>query len=416
MLDKFSNLNQLLIYRNIIEDPLLQEVCEFLASTRNKYPFDLFHKLINKSEQLGLSGNLLKSYILYLISTDENTLSRIAEKTGGQIGASLHQAALHDIALLKKFITQDISWFENKDIFINNYSPTNSVGKPYLELLRPYFYDETRTYSYEEILEKLLAHYVSYGYGEFVNHNAFRWHKEKGLQGIVHCDPIRLQDLIGYDRQKNALIKNTECFISGKPSCNVLLTGDRGTGKSSSVKALVNHYFLQGLRLVEVGKHDLPNFYEILNTLRNIRKKFIIFLDDLSFEEFEIEYKHLKSVMEGGIESKPDNVLIYATSNRLHLIRENWKDRSEQNEDIHHADTVNEKLSLSDRFGITLLYSSPTQEQYLKIIEELATKNNLTIPLDILKAESLKWERAHGGRSGRTAKQFIMYIMGDTKQ
>jgi predicted AAA+ superfamily ATPase len=409
----YSQLDQLLIYRNIMKDTVVEEVCDFLAGTQNTLPFDLFYKLIQKSEQLGLTGNILKSYIIYLISLDENALSMMAEKTGGQIGASLRKAAVHDIAILKNFIHHDISFFDNPDIPINNYVPTSTLRKSFLEVLQPYFLYNHETYSHEQVLDKLIEHYVSYGYGELVNHTAFRWHKDKGLQGIIHCDPIRLTDLIGYDRQKNALIKNTEAFISGKPSCNVLLAGDRGTGKSSSVKALVNHYFLHGLRLVEVAKQDLPYFHDIVKVLRNMGKKFIIFLDDLSFEEFEVEYKHLKSVMEGGIESKPNNVLIYATSNRMHLIRENWRDRNEKDGDVHYSDTVNEKLSLSDRFGITLTYISPSQVEYLKIIEELAAKNNITLPLDMLKSEALKWERAHAGRSGRTAQHFIMHLLGD---
>ena len=415
MTNTTSNLDQLLLYRNIIKDELIQKVCIFLKGTQENPPFDLFYQLIQKSEELGLSGNVLKSYLVHLIALDENTLSIIAEKTGGEIGASLRFAALHDITILKKFINQDLDFFETQDLLINHYSPTSSIRKKYLEELSPFFLDKSGIHSPKKILNQLIAHYVSYGYGEFVNHTAFRWNTAKGLEGIIHCDPIKLDDLIGYERQKKVLVQNTEAFITGKPACNVLLTGDRGTGKSSSVKALVNHYFSNGLRLVEVGKHDLPHLYDLLKYLGNLGKKFIIFLDDLSFEEFEIEYKHLKSIMEGGIETKPNNVLIYATSNRMHLVRESWNDRNEKNNDIHHFDTVNEKLSLSDRFGITVSYFSPNQEDYLKIVVELARKNNITTPLDILQGEALKWERAHAGRSGRKAQQFITHILGDYK-
>ena len=411
----YSHLDQLLIYRNILQDEIVQEVCEFLTGTRNNLPFGLFYKLIQKSEQLELSGNILRSYIIHLIAMDENTFSRVAEKTDGHIGDSLRQAVIHDTTILRKFINQDLVSLSSAELPINYYVPTSRNRKNYLETLQPYFLSNQETHSHEEVVDKLIEHYVSYGYGEFVNHTAFRWHKDTGLEGIIHCDPIRLTDLIGYDRQKNALIKNTEAFLTGKPACNVLLAGDRGTGKSSSVKALVNHYSPQGLRLVELAKHDLPYFHDIIKILRNIGKKFIIFLDDLSFEEFEIEYKHLKSVMEGGIESRPNNVLIYATSNRMHLIRENWNDRNEKNGDVHSFDTVNEKLSLSDRFGITLTYASPSQADYLKIIEELALKNNIIIPLDILTPQALQWERAHAGRSGRTAQNFIMHLLGNAK-
>lgn len=408
----YSQLDQLLIYRNIIQDELVQEVCDFLTDTQRDLPFDLFYKLIQKSEQLGLTGNILKSYLIYLIAIDKNAFSMVSEKTGGQVGDSLRKAVIHDIAILKKFINQDIAFSDNTDLPINHYTPTSTSRKSYLEALQPYFLYDHVTYSQEEVVDKLIAHYVSYGYGELVNHTAFRWNKNKGLEGIVHCDPIRLTDLIGYERQKNALIENTEAFIAGKPACNVLLAGDRGTGKSSSVKALVNHYFSHGLRLVEVAKHDLVYFHDIIKILGDTGKKFIIFLDDLSFEEFEIEYKHLKSAMEGGIESKPTNVLIYATSNRMHLIKENWNDRNEKSQDVHSSDTVNEKLSLSDRFGLTLTYVSPSQVEYIRIIEELAAKHHITMPLELLTAEALKWERAHAGRSGRTAQNFIMYLLG----
>ena len=410
----YSQFDQLLIYRNIMKDELVQEVCNFLTGTHKDLPFELFYKLIQKSEQLGLTGNILKCYLIYLISMDKNALSIVAEKTGGQVGASLRKAALHDIEILENFINQDLAFLTNADLLINHYAPTSTTRKIYLEILQPYFLSDHELYSHEQVLDKLIEHYVSFGYGELVNYKAFRWRQEKGLQGITDCDPIKLTDLIGYDRQKEALIKNTEAFLAGKPCSNVLLAGDRGTGKSSSVKALINHYYSKGLRLVEIGKHDLPYFHDIVKVLRTMGKKFIIFLDDLSFEEFEIEYKHLKSVMEGGIEIKPNNVLIYTTSNRMHLIKENWNDRNEKNGDIHSSDTMNEKLSLSDRFGLTLTYISPTQAEYIKIIEELAIQNNITMPLETLTVEALKWERSHAGRSGRTAQRFIMNLLGST--
>jgi len=410
-----SKLDNLLIYRNLLSDELVQKTCAFLASKQKDLPFDLFYQLIQKSEQLGLTGHLLKSYIIYLISIDENVVSVLAEKNGGLIGDNLRQAGIHDITILKKFMSQDLALFDSKDLVIHDYTPTNSTDTIHLEQLETYFLSDLDTSSPENCLDTLLQHYVSYGYGALANCTAFRWHTDKGLQPIIHCDPMSLTDLVGYERQKNALIKNTEAFLASKPAANVLLAGDRGTGKSSSVKALIHHYFPQGLRLVEVAKHDLPHLHDVLKKLRTLGKKFIIFLDDLSFEEFEIEYKHLKSVMEGGIESKPSNVLIYATSNRMHLIRENWNDRNEKSEDVHHSDTVNEKLSLADRFGLTLTYVSPTQDNYLKIIQELAIKHQITMPLDTLKAESLKWERSHAGRSGRTAQQFIDSLLGDNK-
>ena len=402
-------LDQLLIFRNLLQDPLIRKVCDFFDSKEKTPSGDLIYDFISIGEQLGLDGNLFSAYLVYRIALDENALSKTAEKTGGQIGPSITQAALHDLALLKEFINQ-----EGISPLISDYKPTIPAVPSYHKTLETFFLSKDSTV--ENILEGLIAHYVSYGYGELANYKAFRWNKEQGLQGIAHCDPIRLEDLVGYERQKNTLIKNTQAFLNGNPAYNILLAGDRGTGKSSSVKALINHYFTKGLRVVEVSKQNLPCFHEILQTLREKGKKFIIFLDDLSFEEFEIEYKHLKSVMEGGIEAKPANVLIYATSNRRHLIRENWSDRNDDPEDIHRFDTMNEKISLSDRFGIILTYISPNQEEYLKIVRELAVKEQITLAEDQLFSEALKWERAHAGRSGRTARHFIMSLTENQKQ
>ena len=205
---------------------------------------------------------------------------------------------------------------------------------------------------------------------------------------------------------------NTQAFVEGRPCNNALLVGARGTGKSSSVKALVNQFYKQGLRLVEVSKHDQKDLYNVLKSLRTSGKRFIVFLDDLSFEENESEYKYLKSILEGGVETKPDNVLIYATSNRQHLIRETWNDRSGNSDDLHKFDTVNEKLSLADRFGLTVTFLAPNQEEYMTIIEELAKRHDVDLSSTELRAMALKWEMTRSGRSGRAARQFISHILG----
>ncbi len=406
-----SGLNQLLIYRNILQDSVFQQLQNALTTNENyrQLRYDISYKLINHAEQLGLTGNILKSYLIYLILQDENIFSVTAEKFGDKIGTSLTQAVLHDIAILRTFLTSDLDNLYESSI-INNYSPTHLGTARYVPPLQDYFVNVENPATAKQVLTKLIEHYVQHGYGDIANYAAFRWNSETGLTGISCYDPIRLEDIIGYEHQKAVLVSNTEAFLAHRPANNVLLSGDRGTGKSSSVKALVNHYFDQGLRLVEVSKHELKQLNDIMNTLRCRGKKFILFLDDLSFEEFEVEYKYLKSIMEGGLEAKPDNVLIYATSNRRHLIRETWRDNEDE---IHTNDTVNEKISLSDRFGITLNYSSPNQDEYLNIIEGIAKQNNLPLSPAELKADAIKWEMLHSGRSGRTAQQFVTHLLGN---
>ncbi len=194
----------------------------------------------------------------------------------------------------------------------------------------------------------------------------------------------------------------------------MLLFGDSGTGKSTSIKAIVNQYYDRGLRLIEIYKHQFKELSNVIAAIKNRNYKFIIYMDDLSFEEFEIEYKFLKAVIEGGVETKPDNILIYATSNRRHLIKETWNDRDdvEMKNGIHKSDTMEEKLSLVNRFGVTISYEKPSQREYFDIVTGLAKREGLNIDDDTLKAEANKWELSHGGISGRTAKQFINYLLG----
>ena len=216
----------------------------------------------------------------------------------------------------------------------------------------------------------------------------------------------------GYELAKQKLIDNTEAFVNGKQANNCLLYGDAGTGKSTSIKAIANQYYDRGLRLIEVYKHQFCDLNDVIAQIKNRNYKFIIYMDDLSFEEFEIEYKYLTAVIEGGLEKKPDNVLIYATSNRRHLIRETFSDKEEVREDMHTSDTVQEKLSLYARFGVSIYFGAPNKKEFQNIVKVLAEKYQVSMDEDTLLAEANKWELSHGGLSGRTAQQFINYLLG----
>ncbi len=412
--DLNNKLDELIVYRNLLQDEIIQKLLQIINDPTNRsFVFDYTAKLIAQAEALGLSGNLFKNYLCYLIAQDENTFSQLTEQSNGQIGPSLMNAVIHDMGIIHDLLHFDFTELLPQHL-LENYIPTDTNRNPEIVSLNMQLPSQVLQQSPpNEMAELLLQYYTSYGYGPMASFRAFRWQDESGLTGIRHFDPITLTDIVGYEHQKSTLIANTEAFINKKPANNVLLIGARGTGKSSSVKALANTYFSRGLRLVEITKQQmchLPKIMEILR--RRAGKRFIIFLDDLSFEEFEVEYKFLKSVIEGGVEAKPDNVLIYATSNRRHLIKETWSDRNGDSDEIHRFDSVHEKISLSDRFGITITYLAPNQEEYLQIIEELARKNQLDLSPAQLKQEAIRWELSHSGRSGRTAQQFIHYMLG----
>ncbi len=269
----------------------------------------------------------------------------------------------------------------------------------------------------DEFFQYITDFYKAYGVGMFGLNKAFRIFS--GKQGVEflpinNMDRVMLDDLIGYEIQKKKLVDNTRAFVEGRKANNVLLFGDSGTGKSTSVKTIVNQFYKDGLRMIEIYKHQFQDLSNVIAKIKNRNYRFIIYMDDLSFEEFETEYKFLKAVIEGGVETRPENILIYATSNRRHLIKETWNDRDDVEVDngIHRSDTMEEKLSLVNRFGVTISYSKPTQKEYFHIVTELAGKAGIKMPEDKLKAEANKWELSHGGISGRTAQQFINYIQG----
>lgn len=403
-----ANLQQLLVYRNILHDDLIHSLLTPKTVSDN---YKLAYEYLNRAELLGLEGDVLSSYFIYLISRDDNIFSRTAENMSTAIGSSLLQAVTHDITIIKNFLNDNLNSLLPIDL-LTNFTPTSRVYEPDLQDLHTCFLTPAADWEPQQTVNKLAQYYARHGYGKMSNYSFFRWDALEGLVGIKHHDPITLEDIVGYERQKQSLIKNTEAFLAGKPCHNVLLVGARGTGKSSSAKAIANKYYASGLRLVEVPKHCLTEIPRLLQSLRKIGKKFILFLDDLSFEETELEYKYLKSTLEGGVELKPDNVLIYATSNRRHLVRETWSDRTDNSDDIHRFDTVHEKLSLADRFGMTLTFLTPSQEEYFTIVEEVAKKKKLPFDHAKLRVEALQWEMLHSGRSGRTAQQFIAHLLG----
>ncbi len=240
------------------------------------------------------------------------------------------------------------------------------------------------------------------------------WRQNKArLRVVQRIDPIRMDDLLGVDNQKQALVHNTEKFLRGLPANNVLLWGSRGTGKSSLIKALLNAYFAQGLRIVEVDKDDLVHLPEIVDEIRDLEYRFVVYCDDLSFEAGEKTYKALKSVLEGSIELPPENVLVYATSNRRHLLPE-YMDENLQSKlvgtEIHHGESIEEKISLSDRFGLWVSFYPFNQKEYLRIIDHYF--QGFTGDPDQLHREAIQFATQRGGRSGRTAYQFYKYKGG----
>jgi predicted AAA+ superfamily ATPase len=350
------------------------------------------------------------------------------EKVGASDG-SVNYFAKNDFKQFKKLFDYDFGPMEEElgiDCFsrIENYK---AIGKPELmynknvsEKVRALSEKLENTKNEDEFFTCVTDFYKDYGVGMFGLNKAFRISDNDGklqFHAINNMEQVALDDLVGYEIQKKKLVDNTEAFVQGRKANNCLLFGDSGTGKSTSIKAIVNEYYDKGLRMIEIYKHQFKDLSNVIASIKNRNYKFIIYMDDLSFEEFEIEYKFLKAVIEGGVETKPENVLIYATSNRRHLIKETWNDRSDVQVDngMHKSDTMEEKLSLVNRFGVTINYSKPSQKEFFNIAVELCRRAGVTMSDEEIKAEANKWELSHGGISGRTAQQFANYLAGQQK-
>ncbi|MDD5935366.1 MAG: ATP-binding protein [Clostridiales bacterium] len=434
----YKLISKLVIYRNLGEDSILVKLANIMESYDRKKStkeeatagiYTEIHRLLDVATEYGFDENLWQNYLAYLLATIENPFSMTCEKHGASEG-TVNQFAKGDFEIFRQLLHYDFTKLEKEldiDCFriVTNYKSIQKSGKRYNKNVSDKVKELSKAISAaknaDEIFTYVTEFYRDYGVGMFGLNKAFRVIKDNSkvvLQPILNTDMVLLDDLIGYEIQKKKLVDNTKAFVEGRKANNVLLFGDSGTGKSTSIKAILNEYYPQGLRMIEIYKHQFEDLSTVITMIKNRNYKFIIYMDDLSFEEFEIEYKYLKAVIEGGLETKPDNVLIYATSNRRHLIRETWSDRSDMSQDeLHRSDTMQEKLSLVARFGISINYSAPTQQEYFEIVTELAKKyNNFGISKEELLQKANAWELSHGGLSGRTAAQFIIYMISQTKE
>lgn len=425
--------NELILYKHMEQQQILDDMTFLMENFDNEYYnkedmrsllFDVVNELLELAVSHGFEGNLWHDYLTYLLASDENAYSTSCEIVGN-VDGSINEAALHDFEIFKELFDYDFSAME-KELgadclsFIHNYSGFGDEhGKVFNTRIRSRICGLGRALAGaaggKEFKDTVTQFYKEFGVGKLGLHKAFRIeHTEEGAEiiPITKIAHVHLDDLIGYEIAKKKLIDNTKAFVEGRRANNCLLYGDAGTGKSSSVKAILNQYYDQGLRMIEIYKHQFQDLNAVISQIKNRNYKFIIYMDDLSFEEFEIEYKYLKAVIEGGLERKPDNVLIYATSNRRHLIRETFKDKADRDEELHTNDTVQEKLSLVARFGVTIYFGRPEKKEFQDIVLKLAKRNDIGLPEEELLLEANRWELSHGGLSGRTAQQFVDYLLG----
>ena len=378
--------------------------------------------ILEVSEKMGFNGNLWQDYLAYNLANDENSYSLSCERRGRMEG-SINKAALLDMSVYRELFNTDLSGTDAKYgtflSMLTGFENNNEGEKYYNKRIRNRIIKLAEELSGaaddNTFLNTVCDFYKDAGVGCIGLFKAFRvGHDDNDrpvITPVISVEHKYLKDLIGYDIQKKKITDNTEAFLAGSKANNVLLFGDSGTGKSSCIKAILNEYYDDGLRMIEIYKHQFKDLSAIINQVKDRNYKFIIYMDDLSFEEFEIEYKFLKAVIEGGLEKRPDNVLIYATSNRRHLVREKYSDKEERDDDLHTRDTVAEKLSLSARFGVSVYFGSPDKKLFNEIVKGLAQKNNIKVDENTLLMEANKWELSHGGLSGRTAEQFISYMV-----
>ena len=413
-----ARLNECILYRNFEHGEILEKMAGLMNAWEKKDPklqemegvfFECANGLVENAGMYGFSGNLWHCYLTFLLVNNENAFSTASEIRGAVEG-SINELALNDFVVFKELYDFDLSVLDEAFGIsccrvLCDYTNTGSNSKMFNSRIRDRICEMSKTLAEartaEEFMADMVQFYKDFGVGKLGLHKAFRvGHDENDnvvIQPITRIAHVKLEDLVGYEIPKQKLIENTEAFVRGKKANNCLLFGDAGTGKSSSIKGILNRYYDEGLRIIEVYKHQFQDLNDVIA---------------------QIEYKYLKAVIEGGLEKKPDNILIYATSNRRHLVREKSSDKLEimDDDDLHSSDTVQEKLSLVYRFGVRIYYGAPSKKEFQTIVKELAQRNKITMPEEELLLEANKWELSHGGLTGRTAQQFIDHLLGTVEK
>jgi predicted AAA+ superfamily ATPase len=408
----------LLLYRSVFKNPVgeayinLLQLCSYSKEGKSNSSattecLQAYSTWFSNLAQTNLSW---QDYLIQQILLDSNPFSKQVQTTAIEnLSPSLVAATKHDLQILQNIYNcsneKIVQWVQSTQVS-ENLIIWEATPSP-----KTCLYNRD---NWQNALPQIAQHYRQHGTGIFARYTAFRWQNGQ-LIGVSQPDSRQLSEIVGYESQKETLIKNTQFLLAGYTALHTLLYGSRGTGKSSLIKALRTQYSNQGLRIVEVSKSELNNLPAIVEQLRDIPQKFIIFVDDLSFEEDDDAFKALKVVLEGNITATPQNIVVYATTNRRHLIREYFNDRPRpsDSDEIHNWDTVQEKLSFSDRFGLTITFEPANQDIYLKIVNHLARQAQIELPQTEIEFRAKQWATRGNGRSGRTARQFIDYLQAE---
>lgn len=416
-----SSLEQLVLYQQVGESMPGRAMARFLGAVERggeaaaEY-LALVRALYVEGPGIGASGDAWVDHLLAQILLDENPFTISCGASGQPLPAQLLEAAAHDLRLLRQWAA--LTGPTCREMIGAPYLPTwpgwgeRRTTNPAMPRLQAMAAELLAAPDWGAMVDRLITHYRQAGVGLGGGYYYLRWDGEQ-LDGIAEPSMAQLDDLVGLSEAKSAVLRNTEQFLHGLPANNMLLYGSRGTGKSTMLRALPMRYGPEGLRLVEVARQAISTLPALFRTLQRSAQWYILFLDDLTFSEDEADYKAFKSMVEGALEQRPTNVVLYATSNRRHLVPERWSDRNAPEvAEVHGQDTLEEKLSLADRFGMTVYFPAPNQAEYLAIVKHLAEERGLPISPAELEAAALRWVMWNNPRSGRAARQFIDDLAG----
>lgn len=409
---------RLVLFHRVLDSAPARAMEGFLTAVRTKTAVEdryltLVRSLYEEEPSRVLLADAWQNHLVSRILMDENPFTRAAS---GEASAEARAAAAHDLGLLQRLFPLSAAVCRTATGMASLPAwPVRTLAStvdPADQVLRSTAAEMAQAPDWSALVEWLVRRSRELGTGIVGAFWYLRW-EDGALQGIQRPNVFELDDLVGLEEAKATVLRNTEQLVNGRPANNLLLYGQRGTGKSSMVRGLIPRFGSRGLRMVEVPRAAVPQLPLIFRLLSRYPQTFILFLDDLSFDEAEASYKAFKSEMEGALERRPENVALYATSNRRHLVPERWSDRhTPETAEVHGQDALEEKLSLADRFGVTVLFTTPSQDEFLRIVEHMAAQRELQVERDHLRETALRWVMWNNPRSGRSARQFLDDLEG----